>query len=157
MLPCQLGHCNNTQGGINRGHENSFNSRGVDILIDSEIDQLTDPWASWSPLVLLDLWTFPHLFSCGCVCGRPPWKPPGLWSRPAAPPSGRSPRGRCPSGRRWRRSCCSWARPQCPDACGQCSSLWSPEWRRDTSNSYSSGLTACLFLFLNIIIITDIF
>lgn len=74
----------------------------------------------------------PHLFSCGCVCGRPLWKPPGLWSRPAAPPSGRSPRGRCPSGYRWSHFCCSWAGPRYRDACGPCSSPGSPAGDRDS-------------------------
>ncbi len=80
------------------------------------------------PLFIIVLNLFPHQFSCGCVCGQPPWKPPWLWSRLATRPSGRLPQGRFPLGRRWRRSCCSWARPQCPDACGQCSFPWSPEW-----------------------------
>lgn len=69
---------------------------------------------------------YSHRPSSACVSSRPPWRPPGPWSRRAAPPSGRWPSGRCPLGRRRRRSCCSSAAPRCRAACGPCFSPWSP-------------------------------
>lgn len=91
-------------------------------------------------LHILNLQGVLHLFFCGCVCVQPPWTPHELWSKRGARPSERSPQGRFPSGRRWRRSCCSWARPQCRDACGQCSSPWSPGWRKDVFSKLSNSL-----------------
>ena len=73
-----------------------------------------------------------HLcFFCAGVSSQPPWRQPGPWSKPAAPPSGTWPMGRCQSAHRWRRSCCSSAMPRCPDACDPCSSPWSPTKQRE--------------------------
>lgn len=80
---------------------------------------------TWTLMTVLSLGA--HRSSSVCVSFQPPWKPPGPWSRLGGPPSGTWQMGRCPSARRWRRSCCSLATLRCPDACGRCSSLWNPE------------------------------
>lgn len=79
-----------------------------------------------------------HQSSSACVSSQPLWKPPGLWSRLAVPPSGKWLMGRCRSARRWRRSCCSLVELRCPGACGLYSSPWNPVWdiQYRTSNHF---------------------
>lgn len=85
-------------------------------------------WSFLTTGVKSALWgcTSTHQASWECVSSQPLWRPPGPWSKLGARPSGRWPAGRCRSVHRWRRSYCSSATPQCPAACGPCSSPWSP-------------------------------